>query len=57
MTITRFVLILFLSVFISPVFAKKAVQDDEYRINEAAYFLNSNPKKASLLLKKLLRKN
>ena len=57
MTITRFVLILFLSVFISPVFAEKAVQDDEYRINEAAYFLNSNPQKTSLLLKKLIRKN
>jgi len=53
MTITRFVLILCLSVFVTAVFAKEAVQDDEYRINEAAYFLNSNPQKTLLLLKKI----
>ena len=43
MTFTRLVFTLFLSVFFSPVSADKAVQDDEYSINEAAYFLNSNP--------------
>jgi len=53
MTFTRLVFTLFLSVFFSPVSAEKAVQDDEYSINEAAYFLNSNPKKTSLLLKKI----
>ena len=53
MAFTRLVLTLFLSVLFSPVSAEKAVEDDEYRINEAAYFLNSNPQKTSLLLKKI----